>query len=140
VQLLTHFEQPCLIFADFRHLASFRLVVSPPLAPSLSFLPITSLSNHSTTMTSTIDSAAQVGMGQGISSHPLHPATVHLPIGLLSLSFFLDSTQVIPQLSNGLNAFKLLPPAATLNAVSHYVGGAGLLFAVPTVLTGMSEL
>jgi len=45
---------------------------------------------------------AKAGMGIPTFSHPLHPATVHMPIGLLSLSFVLDSVQVIPRLSQGL--------------------------------------
>jgi len=47
---------------------------------------------------------ARTGMGMGPLnySHPLHPATVHMPIGLLSLSFVLDSVQVIPRLAQGL--------------------------------------
>ncbi|GAA5986052.1 hypothetical protein JCM11641_005539 [Rhodosporidiobolus odoratus] len=84
---------------------------------------------------------SQVGMGQVRKfGHPLHPATVHFPIGLLSLSLSLDALQVAPALSHGLNYFKVLPPVAVLNTISHYTGAAGLLFAVPTVLTGLSEL
>ncbi|GAA6058870.1 hypothetical protein JCM10212_002814 [Sporobolomyces blumeae] len=91
-------------------------------------------------MSSVIDSTARKGMGQGFSSHPLHPATVHVPIGLLSLSLFLDSLRIVPTVASGLNAAKLLPPATAMSTVSHYVGAGGLIFAVLSVLTGLSEL
>ncbi|GAA6023949.1 hypothetical protein JCM11491_000301 [Sporobolomyces phaffii] len=83
---------------------------------------------------------ARAGMGQPTFSHPLHPATVHMPIGLLSLSFVLDSVQVIPRLAQGLTWLKIFPPAAAVNTLSHYVGAGGLLFSIPTILTGLSEL
>lgn len=63
-----------------------------------------------------------------------------MPIGLLSLSFVLDSVQVIPRLSQGLTWLKIFPPAAAVNTLSHYVGAAGLVFSIPTILTGLSEL
>ncbi|GAA5977684.1 hypothetical protein JCM5350_002319 [Sporobolomyces pararoseus] len=83
---------------------------------------------------------AHAGMGIPNFSHPLHPATVHMPIGLLSLSFVLDSVQVIPRLAQGLTWLKIFPPAAAVNTLSHYVGAGGLLFSIPTILTGLSEL
>ncbi|GAA5884390.1 hypothetical protein JCM16303_003665 [Sporobolomyces ruberrimus] len=83
---------------------------------------------------------ARAGMGIPNFSHPLHPATVHMPIGLLSLSFVLDSVQVIPRLAQGLTWLKIFPPAAAVNTLSHYVGAGGLLFSIPTILTGLSEL
>lgn len=83
---------------------------------------------------------ARVGMGIPYYSHPIHPATVHLPIGLLSLSYLMDAVQVVPRLADGLTWLKIFPPAAAVNTLSHYVGAAGLLFSIPTVLTGLSEL
>ncbi|GAA5893269.1 hypothetical protein JCM8208_004393 [Rhodotorula glutinis] len=84
---------------------------------------------------------AEVGMGQRpLMSHPIHPATVHFPIGLLSISFALDALQLAPAFTSGLNYLKVLPPAAAVNVVSHYTGAAGLLAAVPTVASGLAEL
>ncbi|GAA5904665.1 DUF2231 domain-containing protein [Sporobolomyces salmoneus] len=83
---------------------------------------------------------ARVGMGIPYYSHPIHAATVHLPIGLLSLSYLMDSVQVIPRLAQGLTWLKIFPPAAAVNTLSHYLGAGGLLFSIPTVLTGLSEL
>lgn len=82
-------------------------------------------------------SASAVGMGQFGSSHPLHPATVHFPIGLLALSFSLDALQLF-----SLPAFgaAFLPPAALIRPLAHYTGAAGLLSAVPTIMTGLAEL
>ncbi|GAA5864465.1 hypothetical protein JCM1840_000509 [Sporobolomyces johnsonii] len=71
---------------------------------------------------------------------PLHPATVHYPIGLFSLSFALDALQVLPHLARGLTWLKLMPPAAVVNTISHYACGARLLMAGPTVLSGAWEL
>ncbi|GAA6035731.1 hypothetical protein JCM8097_005673 [Rhodosporidiobolus ruineniae] len=85
--------------------------------------------------------AAQLGMGQVKSwGHPLHPATVHFPIGFLSLSLGLDALQIAPALTKGLTYLKVLPPAAVVNTISHYTGAAGLLFALPAIATGVSEL
>ncbi|GAA5918005.1 hypothetical protein JCM6882_007585 [Rhodosporidiobolus microsporus] len=49
----------------------------------------------------------QTGMGQirSFGQH-LHPATVHFPIGFLSLSLGLDVLQVAPALSSGLTYLK----------------------------------
>lgn len=55
---------------------------------------------------------ARAGMGIPNFSHPLHPATVHMPIGLLSLSFVLDSVQVIPRLAQGLTYVTILRSSA----------------------------
>ncbi|GAA5957481.1 hypothetical protein JCM21900_002680 [Sporobolomyces salmonicolor] len=71
---------------------------------------------------------------------PPHPATVHYPIGLFTLSFALDTLQVFPHLARGLTWLKVMPPAAVVNTISHYAGAAGLLIAGPTVLTGVWEL
>ncbi|GAA6007408.1 hypothetical protein JCM10207_006331 [Rhodosporidiobolus poonsookiae] len=88
-----------------------------------------------------ISPVASVGMGKiGNWGHPLHPATVHFPIGLLSISFGLDALQLAPALTSGLNYLKVLPPAAVVNTLSHYTGAAGILFALPSILTGISEL
>ncbi|GAA6055919.1 hypothetical protein JCM3770_002360 [Rhodotorula araucariae] len=88
-----------------------------------------------------IQPVAQTGMGQVRSfGHPLHPATVHFPIGLLSISFALDALQLAPALSHGLNYLKLLPPAAVINTLSHYTGAAGMLAALPSIATGLAEL
>ncbi|TNY18831.1 hypothetical protein DMC30DRAFT_418489 [Rhodotorula diobovata] len=84
---------------------------------------------------------AEVGMGKVRSwGHPLHPATVHYPIGLLSISFALDALQIAPALTSGLNYLKLLPPAAAINVLSHYTGAAGMLAALPTLASGIAEL
>ncbi|GAA5829823.1 hypothetical protein JCM11251_007896 [Rhodosporidiobolus azoricus] len=84
---------------------------------------------------------ASTGMGQVRSfGHPLHPATVHFPIGFLSLSLGLDALQIAPTLSSGLTWLKILPPTAALNTLSHYTGAAGLLFSLPALATGLSEL
>ncbi|GAA5918015.1 hypothetical protein JCM6882_007590, partial [Rhodosporidiobolus microsporus] len=84
---------------------------------------------------------SKTGMGQIRSfGHPLHPATVHFPIGFLSLSLGLDALQVAPALSSGLTYLKILPPTALLNQLSHYTGAAGILFSLPSLATGLSEL
>jgi len=70
----------------------------------------------------------------------LYAPTVHFPIGLLSISFALDALQLAPAFTSGLNYLKVLPPAAAVNVLSHYTGAAGLLAAVPTVASGLSEL
>ncbi|GAA5933673.1 hypothetical protein JCM3775_003768 [Rhodotorula graminis] len=84
----------------------------------------------------------EVGMGQRpwLMAHPIHPATVHYPIGLLSISFALDALQVAPAFTSGLNYLKVLPPAAAINVLSHYTGAAGLLAAIPTIASGLAEL
>jgi uncharacterized membrane protein len=69
-----------------------------------------------------------------------HSATVHFPIGFLTLSFALDTLQLLPAVTHGLTYLKVFPPAAVVNTLSHYTGAAGLLSAVPSILTGLSEL
>lgn len=65
---------------------------------------------------------------------------VHYPIGLLSISFGLDALQLAPLLTSGLTWLKVMPPAAVVNTLSHYTGAAGLLSAIPTLLSGLAEL
>ncbi|BGP54883.1 hypothetical protein JCM8202_003392 [Rhodotorula sphaerocarpa] len=89
----------------------------------------------------TVQPAVETGMGKvGRWGHPIHPATVHYPIGLLSISFGLDALQLAPLLTSGLTWLKVMPPAAVVNTLSHYTGAAGLLSAIPTVLSGLAEL
>jgi uncharacterized membrane protein len=72
--------------------------------------------------------------------HHYYSATVHFPIGFLTLSFALDTLQLLPAVTHGLTYLKVFPPAAVVNTLSHYTGAAGLLSAVPSILTGLSEL
>ncbi|POY73740.1 hypothetical protein BMF94_3278 [Rhodotorula taiwanensis] len=85
--------------------------------------------------------AVKTGMGMlGSWGHPIHPATVHYPIGLLSISFGLDALQIAPWLTTGLTWLKIMPPAAVVNVLSHYTGAAGLIAALPTLASGIAEL
>jgi hypothetical protein len=52
----------------------------------------------------------------------------------------LDTLQLVPSLAQTLASYNLSPPPATLSMLSHYAGAAGLLFAVPTLATGIGEL
>ncbi|GAA5861144.1 hypothetical protein JCM3774_002204 [Rhodotorula dairenensis] len=88
-----------------------------------------------------IQPAVKTGMGKlGNWGHPIHPATVHYPIGLLSISFGLDALQLAPWLTSGLTWLKIMPPAAVVNVLSHYTGAAGLIAALPTLASGIAEL
>lgn len=59
---------------------------------------------------------------------------------LLSVSFFLDTLQLFPDVAETLYKNSLLPPTNTISALSHYAGAAGLLAALPTLATGIAEL
>ncbi|GAA5986860.1 hypothetical protein JCM10908_000926 [Rhodotorula pacifica] len=88
-----------------------------------------------------VQPAVKTGMGKLFNSgHPIHPATVHYPIGLLSISFGLDALQLAPWLTSGLTWLKVMPPAAAVNVLSHYTGAAGLIAALPTLASGIAEL
>ncbi len=63
-----------------------------------------------------------------MSSHPLHPAFVHMPIGLWSLASLLDGAVFFKVTSH-------LP----VN-ISAMLIGFGLVFAMPTILTGMLDM
>jgi len=94
----------------------------------------------------TAHTVAQLGQGKvGSNSHPIHPSTVHFPIGLLSFSFALDALTLAHMKAPSLLAVIpfaswMLPSSAAAQLVSHYACAAGLLAAVPTVISGLAEL
>jgi hypothetical protein len=102
---------------------------------------VMSASNLSTKAEHAVAAGASIGQGQvGDWGHPLHPATVHFPIGLLALSFTLDSLQLAPSLMSKLSSYSLLPPPSLIRPLAHYAGAAGVLAAIPTIATGVAEL
>ncbi|KAK4685081.1 hypothetical protein P7C73_g5072, partial [Tremellales sp. Uapishka_1] len=68
--------------------------------------------------------------------HPIHPSTVHWPIAFLTASFGLTTLSLLPP--SFMPTF-ILPPPATLPALAHYSAGAGVLFAMPSIATGLGE-
>jgi len=92
---------------------------------------------------------AAIGLGKfGTNGHPIHPAVVHLPIAFLLTSSGLDLLTYI-----GLYSPDLLGPLVTLTGTStttsllshlslfSYASTiAGIVTAVPAVLTGGAEL
>ncbi|KAK9900223.1 hypothetical protein P389DRAFT_187284 [Cystobasidium minutum MCA 4210] len=98
-----------------------------------------------------VGKVAAVGMGQktpvGEMTHPIHPATVHFPIGLWTASFGLNvlnhfTPGVFPSsaTSTGGLLARFVPPASSVPMMAHYLNGAGLLFSTVTIATGVSEL
>lgn len=93
---------------------------------------------------------AAVGMGKktpvGEMSHPIHPATVHFPIGLWTASFGLNvlnhfTPGVFPtKVSSSGILSRFVPPLAAVPVMAHYLNGAGLLFSTVTIASGVSEL
>lgn len=84
-------------------------------------------------------------------SHPIHPATVHLPISFIGAQLALDTLQhftpgifpsgtaVSATASSGLLT-RLIPPASITSPASMYLGGAGVAFGLVSIATGISEL
>jgi len=93
---------------------------------------------------------AAIGMAQktpiGESSHPIHPATVHLPIGLWTAAFTLNAAHyftpgVFPKgVSQSGFLSRFVPPLAAVPAIAHYMNGAGLIFSTVTIASGVAEL
>lgn len=89
-----------------------------------------------------LNEVAKIGMGQiSTNSHPLHGGVVHWPAALLSTSFALDALELVRKtdiIPSGLEQYLPASPAARIT--SHYACAAGLLTAIPAVLTGLAEL
>jgi hypothetical protein len=104
---------------------------------------------HSTTDIGVLLQAA-VGMGQktpvGELNHPIHPATVHFPIGLWTASFGLNvlhhfTPGVFPNSASSTGLLtRFIPPLSSVPMMAHYLNGAGLLFSTVTIATGVTEL
>jgi hypothetical protein len=56
------------------------------------------------------------------------------------VSFSLDALQLAPSIASTLSSFNLLPPTSLLRPIAHYAGAGGVLFALPAIATGVSEL
>lgn len=67
--------------------------------------------------------------GKGLS-HPLHPALVHLPVAAWSLSLVADLSSFFMSYGEA---------AGTLARMSYWLILVGLIFAVPTAMTGLAE-
>ena len=106
-----------------------------------------------------VGKVAAVGMGQvSNNSHPLHPceqfsaaisksadslnvAIVHWPIALLTTAYACDGLTLLRRLVKVPDVVDtFLPPNTTTEILSHYLTAAGLLSAIPVVLTGLAEL
>jgi hypothetical protein len=59
---------------------------------------------------------------------------------LLSISFMLDTLQLVPGVAASLTRLGIMPPPALLAPLAHYAGAAGVLAAMPTIATGLGEL
>ncbi|WWC58884.1 uncharacterized protein I303_101429 [Kwoniella dejecticola CBS 10117] len=70
------------------------------------------------------------------AGHPIHPATVHWPIAFLTLSFGITSLDLLPL---SLYPTSVLPPRATLGTLALYSAGAGVVSALPAIITGAGE-
>jgi len=95
------------------------------------------------------DTLLKLALGQiGGNTHPIHPATVHLPIAFLVTSSILDITTFL-----GIRNPSLVAPLAQLAGISYvpallthlslfsYISTiAGIVTAVPAILTGGAEL
>lgn len=82
-----------------------------------------------------------ISLRRFVDSHPIHPSTVHWPIGLITASFGLDALDLLRNknyVSPGLDKF--LPPVSAARLTSHYMGALGVIMAVPSILTGLAEL
>lgn len=82
-------------------------------------------------------------------SHPIHPMTVHMPIAFLGAQFALDTLQhftpgLFPSVTASASGSSLLsrviPPAGLISPASMYLGGAGVVFGLVSIATGISEL
>jgi len=76
-----------------------------------------------------------------ISSHPVHPATVHFPIAFFSLAWGLDAlygatTKLqIPYLVRSMGSSLI-----DLGRASHYLQAAGIITAIPAASSGVQQL
>lgn len=71
-------------------------------------------------------------------------ATVHWPIAFLTGAFTLDVLQhfvpgVFAQTQSGSLLNKLIPPASSISAASHYMNAAGIAFSAISIITGLAE-
>ncbi|GAM86837.1 hypothetical protein ANO11243_048570 [Dothideomycetidae sp. 11243] len=73
-----------------------------------------------------------------VNGTPLHPGLTHWPFAFLTVSFFLDALQPIHD-SLPASVLSILPPAVELHRISFYALSAGLLTAVPAVLSGGAQ-
>ncbi|WWD09700.1 hypothetical protein V865_007828 [Kwoniella europaea PYCC6329] len=70
------------------------------------------------------------------AGHPIHPATVHWPIAFLTASFGISTLDLLPL---SLYPTSVLPPRATLSTLGFYAAGAGVVSALPAIITGAGE-
>ncbi|WWC86533.1 uncharacterized protein L201_001410 [Kwoniella dendrophila CBS 6074] len=68
--------------------------------------------------------------------HPIHPATVHFPITFLTVSMGIASLDLLPL---SIYPTSILPPRSTLSTIGFYAAGAGVISALPAIITGAGE-
>ncbi|WRT64421.1 uncharacterized protein IL334_001353 [Kwoniella shivajii] len=78
----------------------------------------------------------QVPNSELAMGHPIHPATVHWPIAFLTAAFSISSLDLVP---SSLYPSSILPAPSTLSVLGFYAAGAGVLTAVPAIITGVGE-
>lgn len=80
------------------------------------------------------------------TSHPLHPATTHLPIALLLLAYGLDILTILPAfVLKTLVSLPLLGPVVSdvngsIPLAAHHILTLAVLSAIPTIITGIIEI
>lgn len=73
-----------------------------------------------------------------MSSHPVHPATVHWPLAFLTTSYGLDALVAgWSYLPSALTSY--LPTSTELSRISYYALGAGILTALPSISSGVAQ-
>nr|XP_031859241.1 uncharacterized protein CI109_005269 [Kwoniella shandongensis]KAA5526313.1 hypothetical protein CI109_005269 [Kwoniella shandongensis] len=68
--------------------------------------------------------------------HPIHPATVHWPIAFLSATFSLSALTLLPP---SYYPSSFLPAQAVIPSLAHYSAAAGVITAIPAIITGLGE-
>jgi uncharacterized membrane protein len=72
------------------------------------------------------------------SGHPIHPITVHYPLTTLLAAYSTDiAVHSRPYLPRVLTS--LLPSTPLLAQIAYYTNAAGLIFLVPSMITGFHE-
>jgi uncharacterized membrane protein len=73
-----------------------------------------------------------------VDSHPLHPAIVHWPLAFLTSAFGIDV--LLPMLQYlPTDIAKFVPSSTELTRISYYALSAGLLTAVPALISGILQ-
>lgn len=105
-----------------------------------------------TCLTCLLFRSSQIAAGMGQTpvelSHPIHPATVHFPIAMLSGAFALDALQqfapsIFQQASSAGPAgllSRIIPPAHIVPPLAHFMNAAGIATASISIATGVTEL